>query len=629
MSDESATQAATTPEATAAASQSRGASPTARSEPVELAPVSAFELGDAVRRAAQVEPYERKKDDPIYRPLRIYALDAAASRLEGAVTLVNVPYEPLAPGPKGSLFEVDCRDGVLGQEYCRVDLEEPGLLIRDGCAASPSDPRFHQQMVYAVSATLYAAFKAALGRDLAWGFDGALPSRLLLRPFACEDSNAFYLQEEGAVWFGYYRARPEEVHGRNLPGGYVFTALSHDIVAHEVTHALLDGLRANFTIPTGPDVLAFHEGFADLVALFQRFSYKEVVHAALTRSCARLDQSDLLTGLAWQFGQTTGRRGPLRDAFDRSPDGPSRYDPAMECHDLGAVFLGAVWEAFTTIFRRKTERYVRIATGGSSMLAEHELSAELREVLAGQARKLASQFLSICIRAIDYCPPVDLELGEFLRAVITADSDLVPDDPWGYREAWIDAFACRGIFPRGATTLSEDSLLWRPPEVRLGRVPGLSFADLKFAGDPGRPAGPEELERQARALGAFVAHPDRLRWFGLIVPGDGVSRPRVESIRSLRRVGPDGQVAFDLVAEVTQRRTIRDSVLGEFDFFGGSTVILGPDADIRFVIGKGTGRQARIEEQRSFMAGGGRRYWRKGAKGHEPEKRLFQLVHSG
>ena len=66
-----------------------------------------FEIGAGVERGARGLPYERRPDDPLYRPLRIYTQDPAASRLEGAVALVNVPYEPLAPGPVGAVIAVD------------------------------------------------------------------------------------------------------------------------------------------------------------------------------------------------------------------------------------------------------------------------------------------------------------------------------------------------------------------------------------------------------------------------------------------------------------------------------------------------------------------------------------------
>src|SRR5437870_2673918 len=140
---------------------------------------------------------------------------------------------------------------------------------------------------------------------------------------------------------------------------------------------------------------------------------------------------------------------------------PARALLCAEPHVLGQVLVSAVFDAFTTIFKRKTERYLRLATGGTGVLPPGELPADLQNLLATEASQTASQFLSICIRAIDYCPPVDIEFGEFLRAVITADYDLVPDDPWGYREAWVDAFRRRQIYPRHVRNLSEDALRWK------------------------------------------------------------------------------------------------------------------------------------------------------------------------
>ena len=84
----------------------------------------------------------------------------------------------------------------------------------------------------------------------------------------------------------------------------------------------------------------------------------------------------------------------------------------------------------------------------------------------------------MCIRALDYCPPIDLTFGEYLRAIITADKDLVPNDTRGYRVAFISAFRDRGIFPAGVRHLAEDSLvgnrrLWRSAAGADGRFTGL------------------------------------------------------------------------------------------------------------------------------------------------------------
>jgi hypothetical protein len=360
---------------------------------------------------ASMQPYQRTHQDPIYRPLRIYTLDPAASRLDGAVALLNVPFERLSSGPMGSILEVVDWDQSTGQFNKPVDLDDPRILIESGRAPSPSDPMFRQQMVYAVCASTYNAFRLALGRDPCWGFPakpGRTHPKLRIRPQAFYDRNAYYDSSAGELKFGYFAA-DSDVQGRNRPHGRVFTCLSHDIIAHEMTHALLDGLRTHFRLPTHPDVLAFHEGFADLVAILMHFSYSDVVHAAIERSGARLETDALLLSLASQFGHTTGSSGPLRSAINPAGLGREegtirRYDEAGdEPHQRGSLLVRAIFEAFATVLRRKTKRYLRLAR-----LAPGETpGSELAEVLADQASALASQFLSICIRAIDYCPPCD------------------------------------------------------------------------------------------------------------------------------------------------------------------------------------------------------------------------------
>jgi hypothetical protein len=297
---------------------------------------------------------------------------------------------------------------------------------------------------------------------------------------------------------------------------------------------------------------------------------------------------------------------------------PRRYQEGAEEHEMGSVLVSAVFDAYLAVYRRKTERYVRLATGGTGVLPPGELPADLQSVLAEEASQLASQFLAVCIRAIDYCPPVDIALGEFLRAVLTADHDLVPDDPWGYREAWIDAFGRHGIYPPGVRSLAEGELRWEPPEAALDPVRDLSFKRLRFEGDPARPAGRRELRRQAAALGGLVM--DNLRQFGCAAPGDPalggdqVDRPCVQSIRSARRVGPDGQVVFDLVAEITQRRRVR-AADGGFVSYGGATALLGPRGEVRYVIGKQVASARRLDEQARFLAGRGAAFWRTSADG--------------
>jgi len=564
---------------------------------------SLFTLGSRVAAAGIVRPYQRNSDDPFYRPLQIYALDPSISCLQGAVTVVKVPYEPLQPGPVGKLIKiVDQREDGSPQEL--VDLDDPRVLIMNGRTPSPGDRLFRQQMVYAVVSLTYAAFQRALGRQLIWGFTQETDensSQLQIRTEAAPvGKNAYYAKDTGELVFGHYEA--DQVNGRTPPKGMIYTCLSHDIIAHETSHALLHGLRANFEYSTNPDVAAFHEAFADLVAVFQHFSYRDVVLAAMQESRGEIRTAALLTDIARQFGYTTRADGqPLRTTIDVTGKGgiPVQYKEAsQEPHALGTVLTSAVFEAFITVFERRIAPYVRLATGGSGQLPPGELPADLLQILAKTAQTLAEQFLIICIRAIDYCPPVDIEFGEYLRAVITADHDLVQDDPWGYREAWIDAFARRGIFPSNVPHLVEDTLLWRKPGKTLPTLTDLCFGELRFNGDPAQPASPDELRRQACALGWVVAQPEWTEEFGCTLRNDprlgsdAVDPPCVESIRTSRRVGPDGEIRFDLVAEVIQRRWIGGKGGGEF--YGGATVIIDPYGKVRYVIRKSVLAEERV-----------------------------------
>jgi len=82
--------------------------------------------------------------------------------------------------------------------------------------------------------------------------------RLRIYPHAMREANAYYSSAKKALLFGYFPAEGEDV-GDNYPGETVFSCLSHDIIAHETTHALLDGLHPRFVEPSNVDALAFHE----------------------------------------------------------------------------------------------------------------------------------------------------------------------------------------------------------------------------------------------------------------------------------------------------------------------------------------------------------------------------------
>ena len=566
-----------------------------------------YRLGEGITTPARPTPYIREPHEPVHRSLRVYTQDPGVSRFDGAIAELPVAWEPAGPGPSGSLFVVRDVYEPTGEVFAPIDLDHRDVIGR-GLPPSTTNPQFAQQMTYAVTMTTYERFRMALGRlpEFAPIVRRQRDGRLEIRPHFRREDNAYYDAEDASLTFGFVKSTGTSA-GRTQKGAFVFTCLAHDIVAHETAHALLDGMRPHLLLPSNPDVDAFHEGFADLIALLMRFRYEEVVRRGLEDSKQDNLDSRILTELAREWGRSDGDgRSALRQVLYRQGQPDDRveekdlYDPRKEHHDLGAVLVAAIFEAISRVFDKKT-RTVRKIAAQAPGARDH-----LIELLTRQARDLAGQFLNIIIRAIDYCPPMDLTFGEFLRALVTADYVTVREDPHGYREALVLAFRRYGITVPSVPDLSEDALLWRSPEVDMPVVEGLAFANLRHGREPGWFAAQDERERRGSVLGDFVTD-GRHRYFGIAEPGkrDGEEYdvPVIESVRTLRRLSPDDDLDFHVVAEVTQR--VRSNRRW---FFGGATVVIDEAGHVRYVIGKGIGNRTRRQATDAFLARAPREY---------------------
>src|SRR5438874_5180401 len=149
---------------------------------------------------------------PDVRPLKAYAFDPSQGRYLGNEMTLKVKYERLRPGPIGRRIAVIDYDGANQTFYKPVDLDNPNLLMRGGLDPSESDPRFHQQMVYAVITETIQHFEAALGRRIHWrraerGPDGkpiggdADIYTLNIFPHAMVSANAFYSPKAHGILF--------------------------------------------------------------------------------------------------------------------------------------------------------------------------------------------------------------------------------------------------------------------------------------------------------------------------------------------------------------------------------------------------------------------------------------------
>jgi hypothetical protein len=428
----------------------------------------------------------------MFRHLRGYVLDPSFSTRLDTMSINEIVYsvrwEELQKGPVGQYFEVVDYDPASNCFYDPVDLNSREALSEGGLALSQGNPQFHQQFVYLVAMNTLDHFEQSMGRKIIWNprklesstssgdpteFSSYIP-RLRLYPHAFRDANAYYDPEKRAVLFGYFEAAPQ-VQGSNLPGGVIFSCLSPDIVAHELTHAILDSIHPRFIEDTNPDVPAFHEAFADIVALLQRFTITQLVQQQIATTRGDLTEFSFLGELATQFGDALqGNRGALRGAIGKigkdgvwrklEPD-PTAYHTEFEPHTRGAILVATIFDAFIRLYNVTTADLLRIASQGSGVLNPGAIHPDLTKRLAAAACEIAEHLLHVCIRALDYCPPMDITFGEYLRALITADLDISPRDVAGYRIALIEAFRSRGIFPEHVNTLSVESLCWNRPDM--------------------------------------------------------------------------------------------------------------------------------------------------------------------
>jgi hypothetical protein len=615
----------------------------------------------------EAAPRPKAKADyaaPPVRTLKVYALDPSAGNYIGNVMSVKIKWEnDLKHGPVGSKLAVVDYDGANKQYYPPIDLNDPYILARGGLDPSESDPRFHQQMVYAVAAETLERFETALGRDIHWrrpdyvGDDACwrrTDKILVLRlfPHAMVQANAFYSPEAKGILFGYFPAQQTD-QGRNLPGQRVFTCLSHDIIAHEMTHAIIDGIRTNFTEPTNPDVLAFHEGFADLAALFSHFSHKSALIDTIQKTGGRLYQFELkpdaapaytgsagrragargkkkdsdgdeeggdggdrdgsgalITGemssrnplidLAQQFGEASGMNRGLRSALDVPPNTNDINRRVNDAHFRGSILVAAVFDAFFSVYIKRTRDLFRIFRAGGGSSNPEELPTSLAEQLARQASETAAEFFQMCARALDYCPPVDVTFGDFLRALITVNIDLKAEDGSVIRDALMQAFRVRGIYPEGASFFSEDALCWpcvpkwsEPPgEDSLPPVKGLVFGSANGLTKDEKDNNGKILRKYARDNAERLGFdPDPS------LPDGGL--PQAPSFHPVFRIAPDGRLRVDMVVELVQTRKAlydaEDPSRGSFPLRGGVTLIISApeivgkeasDPEVRFAIRK-------------------------------------------
>jgi hypothetical protein len=338
-------------------------------------------------------------------------------------------------------------------------------------------------------------------------------------------SNAGYDSNKRALIFGI----------ADVDGMRRYSCLSHDVIAHETTHAILDGLRPGFFELGLADQGGFHEGFADIVALLSVFAVPVVLDHGLAEiaptgaisqgeATRKALERSVLFQIAEEFGEAVhGRTGrALRSSLERLRPGRRwRDDPDyLRVHDRGEVLVASVAHALLDMW-----------LGRLKLLLED--GPVPRRLAAEEGAKAAEHLLKMVIRAIDYCPPLEFEYEDFLDAILWSDQQVAPDDEHKYRDAVIAGFG-RYDIKRPEQDLVTIAKLRRPPR----------YARFNSGA----------LQSDRDELFRFMWENEEL--LGL----DFRFATYVESVRPSIRVGPDGFVVRETVVTYIQQV---DGTVGE------------------------------------------------------------------
>jgi hypothetical protein len=280
------------------------------------------------------------------------------------------------------------------------------------------NPQFHQINTFAVINRTLDFVEEEIGHKLIWK-DGAA---LIVRPHAFEGMNAYYDPQSPSLNFGYFTTL-----FRRAP---VWVCLSHDVITHELGHAILDTFRPLYIYSFDLDTSALHESFADLMAMFSALQYKSLVKHLYRETHGNMRDPSLISRLAEEFGLGVYGAGTsyLRSALE----GANYPDAPKEPHARSTVWTAAIYEILERLVQDKYPTgFARTAEG----------FAAFSEALVNATRWIKGMML----RALHYTPPNSLTMPMLARLMYEADARVFPADN-RFREIAKEVFQKREIW---------------------------------------------------------------------------------------------------------------------------------------------------------------------------------------
>ncbi len=379
-------------------------------------------------RAGDLLSTDNKKTLGLLMPVDVYVQDpfVAEQHKGAAFSTIYVGNEPeLMDGPTSARIAVVDYDADTDEmkKPARWDARnrrfvfpykgKPEPLTRERC----TEPQFHQVNAWAIIQSILDMYEATwvLGRSAPWAFEG---NRLTVMPHAGDRANACYDRRTKSIKLYYFDAK----------GKRVYTCLSHDIIAHETGHAILDGLRPGYDEDSSLQTAAFHEFVADLTAIMASLLNNELRWEVAQGSGGDLKQDTIVSSLAEEFGVYAAGRPYLRSAQNIKTI--AEVKDSRSPYDWSEVLTGAMFDILTGMVAKRLQKELKPGKKPST-----------RQAMSWAV----SRFRRVALQPLDYLPPVDVQFSDYARAVLRADEVVDPVDGDGCRDLMRGCFRKRGI----------------------------------------------------------------------------------------------------------------------------------------------------------------------------------------
>jgi hypothetical protein len=209
----------------------------------------------------------------------------------------------------------------------------------------------------------------------------------------------------------------------------------------------------------------------------------------------------------------------------------------QESHRRGELLVAAIMNAFVSVWAKRLLRgYI-----AGQPVADLERARE-------EGADVASYFLTMAIRGLDYMPPLHITFRDYLSALITADVVLRPDDSrYGFRDQLRTWFGLYGITPSSGSPVPTPEGLPAPPSTALEAGAWSPIGDMALTYDR---THFEQMMKDPDEVFRFLWENREL--LGLTGPLNGSAYMKVLWVRPCVRTAPDGFVLHETVAEFYQ-----------------------------------------------------------------------------